>query len=127
MPAHLADAGALKRLLQALAAPSADAGWSEAKARAMGPGQPGRRSPRARAARCPPVAPCWRAPQNVVLALGNSGRVAEASAQLTREAPAAVAPADAARQRIHALLDEVSDAEMRDRCATTLTALDAAP
>ena len=35
MLAHLADAGALKRFLQALPAPSDDAAWSEAQARAQ--------------------------------------------------------------------------------------------
>lgn len=238
MLAHLADAGALRRFLRALPAHSDDAAWSEAQAGAQW--ALASLADEATAAALPD-APRWRALQNVVLALANSGRVAEASARLSREAPAAMAHADAPacracaacannvalelregprgdtardalmleaaalarrawaaagtwlhveradyqlarchaalghgeealafaqacldvcvrngadagerffahealwhahraagdaagatidRQRMHALLDEISDAEMRDWCATTLAALDAAP
>ena len=92
MLAHLADAGALKRFLQALPAPSDDAAWSEAQARAQWAGACLANEFTAAAL---PDAPRGRALQNVALAPANSGRVAEASARLTREAPAAMAHADA--------------------------------
>ena len=92
MLAHLADAGALKRFLQALPAPSDDAAWSEAQARAQWAGACLANEFTAAAL---PDAPRGRALQNVALAPANSGRVAEASARLTREAPAAKAHADA--------------------------------
>jgi hypothetical protein len=111
MLAHLGDGGALQRFLQALPAPSADTAWSEAEARAQW--ALAALSGEAAAPRLPDAAR-WRALQDVVLALANSGRVAEASARLSCDATAAMSHADAQARRAYAACTNNVAQELRE-------------
>lgn len=108
---HLADADALRHFLQALPPPSSDGAWSEAQARAQWACAALADESKATTLA---DAPRWRALQNVVLALAATGRVAEASAQLAREAAAAATHPEADARRAYAACTNNVALELRE-------------
>jgi hypothetical protein len=144
MLGHLADVDALRRFLQALetsqASRSSASSASSASSQAPQTAQPWQSSKLPRGPAADPAwsqsvvraqwalatlavesgaptlpdAPRWRALQNVVLALAHRGRVADASARLTREAAAALSHVDAAARRAYAACTNNVALELRE-------------